>query len=98
MINIETVLIQLGHFEPLDRSTFLVLVHSTVTSKGKQKLHRYSAWNHIGGDNMMHSPFWLVIYLMSGNNATLKFDFTDPRIRNFLKSFLYAGSEMIHLP
>ena len=40
----------------------------------------------------------LVIYPMSGNNATLKIDFTDPRKRSFVRSFLYTGSEMIHLP
>ena len=40
----------------------------------------------------------LVIYPMSGNNAMLKIDFTDPRKRSFVRSFLYTGSEMIHLP
>ena len=40
----------------------------------------------------------LVIYPMSGNNATLKVDFTDPKKRSFVRSFLYTGSEMIHLP
>ena len=43
----------------------------------------------------------LVIDPMSGNNATLKIDFTDPRKRNFVRNLFYildAGSEMIHLP
>ena len=40
----------------------------------------------------------LVIYPMSGNNAMLKIDFTDPRKRSFVRSFLYTGSEMMHLP
>ena len=31
---------------------------------------------------------WLVIYPMSGNNTTLKIDFTDPRNRNFVCSFV----------
>ena len=42
--------------------------------------------------------FWLVIYPMSGNNATLKTDFTHPRKRNFVRDLFYildAGSEMI---
>ena len=40
----------------------------------------------------------LVIYPVSGNNATPKTDFTDPWKRSFVRSFLYTGSEMIHLP
>ena len=52
--------------------------------------------------NMPSAPsfclLWLVIYHMSGNNATLKIDFADPRKRSFVRSFLYTGSEMIHLP
>ena len=42
----------------------------------------------------------LVIYPMSGNNATLKIDFTDPRKGNFVSNLFYIlnGSEMIHLP
>ena len=42
----------------------------------------------------------LVIYPLSGNNATLKIDFTDPGKRNFVCNLLYlldTGSEMIHL-
>ena len=31
----------------------------------------------------------LVIYPMPGNNATLKFDFTDPRKRNFVSNLFY---------
>ena len=48
--------------------------------------------------NRLLSDHGLVIYPMSGNNATLKIDFTDPRKRSFVRSFLYTGSEMIHLP
>ena len=51
------------------------------------------------GACMRLTPYgWLVIYPMSGNNAMLKIDFTDPRKRSFVRSFLYTGSEMIHLP
>ena len=31
----------------------------------------------------------LVIYPMSGNNVTLKIDFTDPRKRNFVRNLFY---------
>ena len=33
--------------------------------------------------------FRLVIYPMSGNNATLKIDFTDPRKRSFVRNLFY---------
>ena len=33
----------------------------------------------------------LVIYPMSGNNVTLKIDFTDPRKRNFVRNLFFTG-------
>ena len=38
--------------------------------------------------NRVYSPR-LVIYPMSGNNPTLKIEFTDPRKRNFLRNLFY---------